>query len=227
MRVCIHRGSSEIGGSCIEIESQGKRIVLDIGLPLDADEDPMLPPVPGFYRVDESLLAVIISHPHQDHYGLAHKLPAETQFLIGEAAERILRAATLFSPAGLTLQNVRHLVDRRTVSIGPFSITPYLVDHSAYDSYAILVEADGKRLFYSGDFRIHGRKGASTKNLISNPPANVDVLLMEGTNIGRSGSGNVTEDDLVPQFVDALRATKGMPLVWCSGQNVDRLVTVF
>jgi len=29
----------------------------------------------------------------------------------------------------------------------------FLVDHSAYDAYALLVEADGERLFYSGDLR--------------------------------------------------------------------------
>jgi ribonuclease J len=73
MKFCIHRGASEIGGNCVEIESQGKRIVLDIGLPLDAgDEDVPLPPVRGFAQPDESLLGVIISHPHQDHCGLAH-----------------------------------------------------------------------------------------------------------------------------------------------------------
>ncbi len=36
--VCIHRGSHEIGWYCIEIESQGKQIVLDIGLPLEAGD---------------------------------------------------------------------------------------------------------------------------------------------------------------------------------------------
>jgi Cft2 family RNA processing exonuclease len=35
MRACIHRGTKEIGGTCVELESQGKRIVLDVGLPLD------------------------------------------------------------------------------------------------------------------------------------------------------------------------------------------------
>jgi ribonuclease J len=35
MRVCIHRGTHEIGGTCIEIEAQHKRIVLDIGLPVN------------------------------------------------------------------------------------------------------------------------------------------------------------------------------------------------
>lgn len=47
-----------------------------------------------------------------------------------------------------------------TLQFGPFRVTPHLVDHSAYDAYALEVEADGRRLFYSGDIRAHGRKGA-------------------------------------------------------------------
>ena len=73
MRIRIHRGTKEIGGTCIEIEAQGKRVVLDVGLPLDASDadtdvyDTLLPKVPGFREPDESLLGVVISHAHQDH----------------------------------------------------------------------------------------------------------------------------------------------------------------
>jgi ribonuclease J len=37
LRVCIHRGADQVGGTCIELEAEDKRIVLDIGVPLDAD----------------------------------------------------------------------------------------------------------------------------------------------------------------------------------------------
>jgi ribonuclease J len=229
MKVCIHRGTKEIGGTCVEIESQDKRLVLDVGLPLDTpDPDSIdLHPVKGFDAPDESLLGVVISHPHQDHYGLAHRLPEETPFLIGEAAEAILSAAVLFSPAGIKLKNVTHLVDRTPIALGPFTITPFLVDHSAYDSYAILVEAEGKRLFYTGDFRAHGRKASLTDRLIENPPRNVDILLMEGTCVGSDDQNFPTEDDLAPRFVEIFKNTSGMPLVWCSGQNLDRVVTIW
>ena len=40
MKVRIHRGTREIGGTCIEIEAQGMRVALDVGLPLDAPDDP-------------------------------------------------------------------------------------------------------------------------------------------------------------------------------------------
>jgi ribonuclease J len=231
MRACIHRGTKEIGGTCVEIESQRKRIVLDVGLPLDVADPESFPlhPIKGFHSPDANLLGVVISHPHQDHYGLAHQLPKETLFLIGNAAEGILAAADVFSPAGLLLENVQHLEDRTPITLGPFRLTPYLVDHSAYDAYAVLVEADGIGLLYTGDLRAHGRKGKLFQKLLRLPPEHVDVLLMEGTTIGRldTDSGFPTETELENRFVELFKQTPGMPLVWCSGQNIDRIVTVF
>ncbi len=229
MKVCIHRGTKEIGGTCVEIEAQGRSLVLDVGLPLDCSnpDDIPLHPVKGFAAPDPSLLGVVISHPHQDHYGLSYRLPEETTFLIGKATEAILDAAALFSPSGLKLKNVKHLSDRTPIVLGPFTITPFLVDHSAYDSYAVLVEADGKRIFYTGDFRAHGRKASLTDRLIANPPKDVDILLMEGTCIGREDKAHRTEDELVREFADIFEKTTGMPLVWCSGQNIDRIVTIY
>ena len=229
MKICIHRGTKEIGGTCIEIESQRKRLVLDVGLPIDATDPDSIPlhPVRGFDAPDDSLLGVLISHPHQDHYGLACRLPEETPFLIGRGGAAILAVAANFSPGGLRLQNVRYLADRTPLELGPFTITLFLVDHSAYDAYAVLVEADGERLFYSGDLRAHGRKSSLFEKLIGSPPKGVDVILMEGTCIGREDQEFPTEDQLVPRLVDIFQQTRGMSLVWCSGQNIDRIVTVF
>ena len=230
MQIRIHRGTHEIGGTCIEIEARGKRIVLDIGLPLESDlAEVPLPPVSGFTGSDPSLLGVYISHPHLDHYGLAPKLLPETPILIGKGAHRILKAASAFIPAGVRFKNTIEIKDRTPITLGPFALTPYLVDHSAYDAYALLVEAEGQRLFYSGDFRGHGRKGKLLDRLVSNPPKDVDILLMEGSTLGRSGIDNKypSESDLETKFLELFQSTKGMALVWCSGQNVDRLVTVY
>jgi len=231
LNACIHRGADQIGGTCIELGCKGRRLVLDVGMPLDVDDSDQveLPSVPGFDAADPLLLGIVISHPHQDHYGLASRVPAGTPFLMGAATERILAAASDFTPSGGTFGNVLHLEDRKTIELGPFAITPYLMDHSAYDAYAVLVEAAGKRLFYTGDLRGHGRKGKLFERLLTDTPANIDVLLMEGTTITRMGTneGFPTESDLEAEMVKLFKSTTGMPLVWCSGQNIDRLVTVF
>ncbi|MCY4501003.1 MAG: MBL fold metallo-hydrolase [Alphaproteobacteria bacterium] len=232
MRLRIHRGTQEIGGTCIEAEAQGKRIVLDVGLPLDAPDEgqeTLLPEVPGFRDPDDTLLGVMISHGHMDHYGLAAHIRPEIPVWIGEAGHNILKAASAWVPNGHAFADPHFLADRRPVEIGPFRVTPFLVDHSAFDAYALLVEADGKRVFYSGDFRAHGRKAALFERLVSDPPADIDVLLMEGTTLGRTGTeeGFETESDLEARFVKAFRRTEGMHFVWTSSQNIDRIVTIF
>ena len=232
MRIRIHRGTKEIGGTCIEVEAQGKRIALDVGLPLDAPDDgheSLLPRVPGFREPDDSLLGAVISHPHQDHYGLARHIRPEVPVYIGEDAHNILKAASAYVPNGHAFAKPRFITHMTPVEVGPFRITPYLVDHSAFDAYALLVEADGKQVFYSGDFRGHGRKGKLFEAMIADPPGDIDVLLLEGTTIGRTGTdeGFATEDDLEREFVRAFRETKGLHFVWTSSQNIDRSVTIF
>ena len=232
MRVRIHRGAREIGGTCIEVEAQGSRIVLDVGLPLDASVDEaerLLPDVPGFREPDDTLLGVFVSHPHVDHYGLARHVLPQVPVYIGADAHRILQAASSYVPGGHAFKNPNLLSNGTPVETGPFRVTPYLMDHSAFDAYALLVEADGKRLYYSGDFRAHGRKAPLFESMVRRPPCGIDVLLMEGTTIGRDGSteGFPTEADLEWRFVEAFRKTRGLHFVWTSAMNIDRLVTIY
>ena len=111
-------------------------------------------------------------------------------------------------------------------AVGPFTITPFLTDHSAFDAYMLLVEVSGKRILYSGDFRTHGRKSVLPQRLMASPPADLDVLLMEGTNLG-SDKRCITEDELESEFVDLFQATIGRVFVAWSAQNVDRTVTLY
>jgi ribonuclease J len=135
----------------------------------------------------------------------------------------------VFVPGEVRFDNVFPLHNRTPVTLGPFTITPFLMDHSAYDAYAVLVEADDRRLFYSGDLRAHGRKGILFERLVARPPKNVDVLLMEGSTIGRTGEDNEypTEAELEKRFEQLFAEAAGLSLVWCSGQNIDRIVTIY
>ena len=231
MKVKIHRGAKEIGGSCVELESQGQRLILDLGLPLDAENNDIsyLPEIPGLDGKDSSLLGILISHPHVDHFGLLSHISEDIPVGMGAAARRILKAAKPFMPGkwpapakGWDYQS------EKPFKVGPYTITPYLVDHSAYDAYALLIEADGKRLFYSGDFRAHGRKGKLFEQMIANPPRDIDVMLLEGTSLGRLDGDKrfPSETELETRFEAAFRNTPGLAMVHCSSQNIDRIVSI-
>jgi ribonuclease J len=232
MRVCIHRGSKQIGGSCVELEASGQRIVLDLGLPLDAESNDRthLPALQGIDGGDPSLLGILISHPHLDHYGLLAHVSSNIKVGLGPAGRRILKAASDFVPGSWPVPVPGWDYESgKPIDIGPFRVTSYLVDHSAYDAYALLVEADGKRLFYSGDFRGHGRKSALFERIVANAPPNIDALLVEGSSLSRLGSDDAfpTEGDIEAQLADTFRESTGLALVHTSAQNVDRIVSIF
>ena len=141
-----------------------------------------MPPAIGLGEAGPKPLALLITHGHQDHWGLVPDLPEGIPVWIGQGAADVLRAAEFWG-TGIDLQEAGHFHDRQPIQIGPFTITPYLADHSAFDAYSLLVEAGGSRLFYSGDLRGHGRKHRAFERLLADPPADVDVMLLEGTNL--------------------------------------------
>lgn len=228
VRCRIHRGCHEIGGNCVEIESQGKRIVLDIGLPLH-DAEVEVPDISGFLLPDSDFLGAIISHPHPDHYGLLERVAEKVQVYMGAAARRIIDVSSFFTPLP-TLGEFKPLPysSGKPFVLGPFRITPFLIDHSAYDSHCFLIEVSGKRLFYSGDIRAHGRKSHLFDDFVAAPPQEIDVLICEGTQIGRSPDfAYPDENSVTDAMAEHFRAAKGIGLVWCSSQNIDRVISVF
>ena len=220
----VHRGTRQIGGSCIEVATGDHRIVLDVGRPLDAPKD-----ATGLLPQSLDLAApcdgILISHPHQDHYGLLEETPIDWPVFCGEATKRLIQLTSGIFGKPID-RDFRTWKSGSPFEVGPFRITPHLTDHSAFDAYMLLIEVEGKRLLYSGDFRTHGRKSALADRFMAAPPSDIDVLLMEGTNLG-SDKSCVTESDLETDFEALFRQTKGRVFVSWSAQNVDRTVTLY
>ena len=224
MRLRIHRGAREIGGSCVELEQDGLSLLIDLGLPLESE--PTLPIVPGLLEPDDHLLGVVLSHPHLDHYGLLPLVRNDLPVWLGAGATRLLAAAAPFTAGSRITQKITPYRDRETFDVGPFRVTPYLMDHSAFDAYGLVVEAAGKRVFYSGDFRGHGRKAGTFERFLAKPPTNVDVILMEGTTLGRDADVT-SEHDVEDRATAIMQATEGLVLTCFSGQNIDRFVSFY
>jgi len=222
----VHRSASEIGGNCIEIAIDGHRLILDAGSPLVSEgTGSSIGTVPRTLDLEAPIEALVISHPHQDHYGLLRELPSSWPVWSGEASE-ILIKMTAALHGGRIEQPFTSFQAHRPFSVGPFTITPYLTDHSAFDAHMLLVECAGKRILYSGDFRRTGRKASLVSRLMDRPPAPLDALLLEGTTLGRS-EAFPTEADLEQHFVDVFNGTLGRVFVTWSAQNIDRTVTIY
>lgn len=228
MRACIRGAAASIGGSCVELDHEGQRLIIDAGLPLDSDLAGPRPvsAVPGLLEGDPTIAGVVLSHGHPDHAGLVGHIPAKTRIAGPVGAQRIMNAAARFGVQAADLNWWLPLRDRHQQRFGPFSLTPFAVDHSAFESYALLVEAGGRRLFYSGDLRAHGRKPGMWRRLIEQPPRDVHALLLEGTTLSRSEEG-ISEQQVEARVAELARTTSGMVLACYSGQNIDRLVSLY
>ena len=141
--------------SCYLVEHEGFRLLVDLGSgslgPLQRHVD--------LRDVD----AVLLSHLHADHcfdlsgfYVVSKYHPdgalATIPVLAPEGAGPFL-ASSYGRTEGLQMADqfdFRSWVDGEPVELGPFTITPRLVDHPV-EAYGMRLEAGGRTLVYSGD----------------------------------------------------------------------------
>jgi ribonuclease J len=233
VKLTIHRGAHEIGGSCLELTSDNSTILVDIGLPLDYNPNATpdrLAPQPLFNNLvngNTKVNGVLLSHPHLDHYGLVGQLPDAMPIFCGKATADLMQITAQLSPERVAIPKMNFFEPSKSFQIGDFTITPYLMDHSAFDAYGFLLTSVSKNIFYTGDFRGHGRKATLLKHLPGKLPT-IDALIMEGTLIGnRSDEQHQSEQELEDRFAKVMEQTEGITLITTSSQNIDRLVTIF
>lgn len=222
MKLIIHRGTQEIGGSCVQISSGDCSILLDAGSPLAESRTDV-----DLSRIDFSDL--FISHPHQDHFGLIENLGRDKTVHIGETARQLIETTRIFLGKPPLSISFSPLNNRTWVELRPgFRVMPYLMDHSCVDAFGFLIEADGKRLYYSGDFRAHGRRKQAFDWFLNDPPRDIDLLLMEGTMMGRDNTVFADEEAVEQGMLDVLRKHYDTAcFLICSGQHIDRLCAAY
>ena len=249
MKLTIHRGTHEIGGTCVELATESTRILIDIGLPL-VDEDgqsfklgnyldlskaelvkkKLAKDISGLYKEDiknKPPDAILISHSHPDHYGLMPFVKSQIPLYLSEGCLELIKATYYFRGLDPVFKAVEIIDNIKRFSIGDFKITPYLVDHSGFDAYAFLIEAEGKRVFYSGDFRGHGKKSSLFDRFIADPPEDIDYLIMEGTGIDGKEGYCEKEDELRDRLVTIFKEKSGLVFFACSSQNIDRISSLY
>jgi ribonuclease J len=237
MKIIIHRGSKQIGGSCLEVATDSTRLILDVGLPLDDLAAPAATPLSerGDAMISEvfarspEVAAVLISHAHADHTGLLHLAPPGVPIFLSKGTSKMMLAGSVYaSQPNVPRERQRVLELRSPHRIGDITVTAFPVDHSAFDAQAFLLEADNQRLLYSGDLRLHGRKPGMARTLIEavrDKP--IDALVMEGTHFSEDRRPGLTEVQLEDAIFEDIRAAPGLVLAAFSPMHVDRLVTFY
>ena len=219
MKIKIHRGTNQIGGNIVEIATETTKIILDCGRNLPPLDEPKMEDtaqIDGLTQGGSAYNAVFVTHYHADHCGLIERVNADIPIYMNKETKTVLNVISDFinSPPPRAAQILEHGI---AVTVGDIKILPVNVKHSAEGAMMFLVEANGKKLLYTGDFN---KIDSAYYSLLGS----IDALLCEGTNIG--AKNGKTEKDIEDEAARIMRETNGQVFVLCSTTNIDRIRTI-
>ncbi len=229
MEIIVHRGAEGTGGTCIELVSGKSRLLLDYGAPPGSAPEEAILNIPGLYddKVSHPILGLILSHTHLDHYGalLARPINPGIKVFLTEIMEDMARINAKmprkYTPLG---NNIHYFRKGHKFILGRFVITPYLMDHTAAESFAFLIESDGKRIIYTGDFRAHGNKAAAFKQFLAANMGPVDALITEGAQAGLEKGPD--EREVMDHLEPMVKSQGGAIYFMCAGQDIGLLANL-
>ena len=244
----IFRGVNQIGGVVTEIRKGDHRILIDFGACLpgadsaEAADDELVKEV--FSDKDVKTDAVLFTHYHGDHVGLKNRIPDDIPLFAGRTAIEIMKLIA----TGVDFVKIKNGKENETElpvinRIKPYwrpgtykdfsgiKVMPLVCDHSALDAYMFVIELNGKRILYTGDFRAHGIPGHSTfEKMITQRVGKTDILVTEGTMVSR-----IAESAYNPIRTEAQLRQKAMEIfsshrenvVLVSSTNIDSVMSFY
>jgi ribonuclease J len=241
MKITIHRGIDQIGGCITEIATEKNKILIDLGQNLPDGESNV---IDGFAnlesieKITKGVDAIFYTHYHGDHFGLFLLVLDNINQYIGKVAKKVvlckhqrlsyIKGREVISTNEIAKIEPMHTFEpEQTIKIGDIQVIPYFVSHSAYDSYMFLIEADGKRILHTGDFRGHGylSKGLlPTIEKLILKRGMIDFLITEGTMLSRLDERVRHENELKRDVFELMNQYKNV-FVLCSSTDMERLAT--
>ena len=241
MKIIIHRGIDQIGGCITEISTEKSKLLIDLGHNLPQGDEPVEDKMDNpetIAALCEGCDAIFYTHYHGDHVNLFSHVPDSVPQYIGPLAKQVM---------GIKLERLSHIPGQneqreadvarlerfrtfeaaKRVQVGEdIWVTPYFVSHSAADAYMFLIEADGRRVLHTGDFRGHGytSKGLMPTLRKYIAPKGVDVLICEGTMLDREDKNILHENELKTKATELMQRYKNV-FALCSSTDMDRLTT--
>ena len=230
MNIIIHRGTHQIGGSAIEISTKSTRIIMDFGNELSLDEKyiPENLDIEGVTAGVPNCDGIVISHYHMDHLGQLTSALPDIPLYMGELSKEIALIGSEYQDKDLYLRLLGANTFRggEAFTIGDIHIRPLVIDHSAADSYMFVIEAEGKCVLYTGDFRMHGLRHHVLEKLVSTYIGKVDVLITEGTSLARDTDEHISEATVLEDISSYIQDGKYV-FVMCSSTNIDRIMGIW
>ncbi len=227
-------GSGEIGMNANLYGCRGKWIMVDLGVtfadPYYPGIDLVMPDLSFIEERREDLLAIVLTHGHEDHIGALPYLAADlgvplyaTPFTAGLIAGKL-------DEEGLLDKVKLKTVDLGgALKLGPFAVRYVPLAHSIAEGNALVIDTPHGRIFHTGDWKLDENPligtPASEAQLRAIGDEGVRVLVCDSTNVfNPEASGS--EGDLRAGLIEAIKDAHGRVVVTTFASNVARLKTL-
>lgn len=227
-------GAGEIGMNFYLYGCDGKWIAVECGVTFGDEQTPgidvMMADI-GFVReIGDHLLAVVLTHAHEDHQGaLAHLWPRlECPVYATEFTAALVRAR--LTEAGLVGEVPLNEIDLGgEVELGPFRVRYVTVTHSIPEPNALAITTKYGTIIHTGDWKLDPEPllGEATDEATFRALGDKGVLAMvcDSTNVfneGVSGSEALARDGLAR----TIARFKGRVAVACFASNIARIDSI-
>jgi ribonuclease J len=231
LRVIPLGGLGEVGKNMTVFEIAGETIVVDAGLAFPRDEhlgvDLVLPDFG--YLEGRNVLAVVLTHGHEDHVGALPYLLREVK--VDEVWATRLTLGMIGSKLdehGLQRSTELREIDPEgpPIDLGPFRLEFVRMAHSVPDAVGIAIETAAGRVFHTGDWKLDHTPvdGLRTDvgKLADLGNRGVDLLLGDSTNAERPGFTR-SERVVGDAFRQIIPQRSGRILITSFASNIHRM----
>ncbi|MBD3799029.1 ribonuclease J [Sulfuricurvum sp.] len=161
VRITPLGGLGEIGGNITVIETDNEAIVIDIGMSFPDEEmhgvDILVPDFTYLREIRKKIVAIIITHAHEDHIGGVPYLFKEMQFPIYGTPLPLAMIGSKFDEHHMRdfRRYFNPIVKRVPYKIGnDFEIEWIHMTHSIIDSSSLAITTKAGTIIHTGDFKI-------------------------------------------------------------------------
>jgi ribonuclease J len=140
------------------VEYEETAIMIDCGLMFPESDmlgiDLVIPDIRYLMEAPDYLKAIFLTHGHEDHIGaLPYVLPQIEAPLYATQLTRGLIEVKLRGAGLLNTTTINTVAPGDSVSVGPFTVTPFRVCHSIPDAVGLAIETPHGLVIHTGDFK--------------------------------------------------------------------------